>query len=370
MHFPPKAYKKKSLHEEMTQGRGWTRREALNRALADAMGEDRLVVVLGEEVGAAGGGAGVTAGLAARFGRLRVVDMPISELGFTGLAVGAALAGLRPVVEYMSMSFALQALDQIVNMAAKAAYMSGGRLRCPVVFRGPSGCNFGFAAQHTQEFHALFGAIPGLVVLAPYRAADHYHLLRTALRLPCPVVLLENEMLYGKPDEEDSSNEKNQSEPSLPSLPEELADAHLRELFKARVAHTGTSITVVAVGYSMAVVEEAIQETSASVELIDLRAIRPLDTATVISSVEKTQRLLVVEHGWKTFGVGSEIVAQVALHCSANACRPPRMAILAAAETPTPFAARLERQCYPQPADILREIQRLCDDCSAHTALE
>lgn len=310
-----------------------TVRQALIEAFEEEMERDERVFIIGEEVGASGGPNGTTAGLQRRFGGHRVVDAPISEIGFTGLAVGASYAGLRPVVDFMTWNFALQAMDHIVNSCAKTSFMSGGRLRCPVVFRGPSGFNPGHAAQHTQEFFSFYGSIPGLCVVAPYTVSDHKQLLKAAIRSPAPVVFLENEVLYDKTGECGGD----------------------RELGKATVLREGTDLTVVGISLALETVERAAAETVHSVEIINLVSLRPIDFETVLKSVEKTRRLVIVEHSWPHFGVASEISA--AAYSAGGLAK--KVVCLTGADTHVGYSERLERLFYPTKERVLAAISSI-----------
>src|SRR5271165_540101 len=273
-----------------------TMREALRDAMAEEMRRDDNVFVMGEEVAEYQGAYKVTQGLLDEFGARRVVDTPITEHGFTGLGVGAGLAGLKPIVEFMTFNFAMQAIDQIINSAAKTLYMSGGQLGCSIVFRGPNGPAARVAAQHSQDYTPWYSNVPGLTVVSPYTAADAKGLLKSAIRYPNPVVFLENELLYGH------------------SFPVPKLDDYLVPIGKAKIVRPGTDVTIVAwsmgMSYSLKAAEELAKE-NISAEIIDLRTIRPMDTATLVHSIEKTGRCVVVEEGWAQSGVGSEIAARL-----------------------------------------------------------
>src|SRR4249920_1149293 len=273
-----------------------TMREALRDAMAEEMRRDKDVFVMGEEVAEYQGAYKVTQGLLQEFGAYRVIDTPITEHGFGGLGVGAALAGLKPVVEFMTFNFAMQAIDQIVNSAAKTLYMSGGQMGCSIVFRGPNGAAARVAAQHSQDYSAWYSHIPGLTVIAPYTAADAKGLLKSAIRFPNPVIFLENEILYG------------QSGP-VPKL-----DDFIVPIGKAKVVRPGDNVTIVAWSIGMSYALKAAEELAKKhihAEVIDLRTIRPMDTETVLASVRKTGRCVVVEEGWQQFGIGAEVAARI-----------------------------------------------------------
>ncbi|BGP13278.1 hypothetical protein JCM10213_004952 [Rhodosporidiobolus nylandii] len=277
-----------------------TGREALNSAMEEEMLRDETVFILGEEVAQYNGAYKVTKGLLDKFGEKRVIDTPITEAGFTGIAVGAAFAGLRPICEFMTFNFAMQSIDQIVNSAGKTYYMSGGNVPCPVVFRGPNGAAAGVGAQHSQDYAAWYGQIPGLKVVSPWSAEDCRGLLKAAIRDPNPVVVLENEILYGQ-------TFKVSKEAASPDF--------VLPIGKAKVEREGKDVTVVGhsrmVGLSLEAAEILKKEDGIDVEVINLRSIRPLDIETIKTSVQKTNRLVTVEGGFPMFGVGSEIAAQI-----------------------------------------------------------
>jgi pyruvate dehydrogenase E1 component beta subunit len=276
-----------------------TVRDALNQAMEEEMKKDAKVFLLGEEVAKYNGAYKVSKGLLEKFGEKRVIDTPITEMGFAGIAVGAALAGLKPICEFMTFNFSMQAIDHIVNSAAKTRYMSGGTVGCPIVFRGPNGAASGVAAQHSQCFAAWYGSVPGLKVVSPYSAEDAKGLLKAAIRDPNPVVFLENELMYGV---------------SFPVSDAVLKDDFLLPIGKAKVELQGEHVTIVAhskpVGLALEAAEKLAQQ-GIKAEVINLRSIRPLDIDTIIASVKKTNHLVTVEGGWPHFGVGSEIVAQI-----------------------------------------------------------
>ena len=320
-----------------------TLREALRDAMAEEMRTTPEVFVMGEEVAEYQGAYKVTQGLLAEFGAERVIDTPITEYGFAGIGVGAAFAGMKPVVEFMTFNFAMQAIDHIINSAAKTRYMSGGQLSSPIVFRGPNGAAARVGAQHSQCYAAWYGHIPGLKVVSPYSAADAKGLLKAAIRDPDPVVFLENELLYGDSFE----------------VPD--TDDWVVPIGKAKVARSGTDVTIVA--HSMMVKKslaaaEMLAEQGISAEVVDLRTIRPLDTATIIDSVKKTNRLVVAEEGWGQHGVGSEIAACVMEQAFDWLDAP--VARVFQADVPLPYAANLERMSLPQADDVVAAARRVC----------
>lgn len=320
-----------------------TLREALRDAMAEEMRTTPEVFVMGEEVAEYQGAYKVTQGLLAEFGTERVIDTPITEYGFAGIGVGAAFAGMKPVVEFMTFNFAMQAIDHIINSAAKTRYMSGGQLSSPIVFRGPNGAAARVGAQHSQCYAAWYGHIPGLKVVSPYSAADAKGLLKAAIRDPDPVVFLENELLYGDSFE----------------VPD--TDDWIVPIGKAKVARAGTDVTIVA--HSMMVKKslaaaEMLAEQGISAEVVDLRTIRPLDTATIIDSVKKTNRLVVAEEGWGQHGVGAEIAACVMEQAFDWLDAP--VARVFQADVPLPYAANLERMSLPQADDVVAAARRVC----------
>jgi pyruvate dehydrogenase E1 component beta subunit len=319
-------------------------RDALRDAMAEEMRRDETVFVMGEEVAEYQGAYKVTRGLLEEFGSRRVVDTPITEHGFAGLGVGAAFGGLRPVVEFMTFNFAMQAIDQIINSAAKTLYMSGGQMGCPIVFRGPNGAASRVAAQHSQDYAAWYGHVPGLKVVAPYDSADAKGLLKAAIRDPNPVVFLEHELLYGK------------------SYPVPQLDDYIVPIGKAAVKRTGTDVTLV--GYSRMVgfaleAAEVLAEKGISAEVIDLRTIRPLDFDTIVESVRKTNRLVTCEEGWRHMGVGAEIAAYVTEHAFDYLDAPPLR--VCQKDVPLPYAANLEALSLPGVDDILAAALAVCE---------
>ncbi|KAG9040717.1 pyruvate dehydrogenase E1, beta subunit [Tulasnella sp. UAMH 9824] len=322
-----------------------TVREALNQAMEEEMLRDENVFIMGEEVAKYNGAYKVTKGLLDKFGEKRVIDTPITEMGFAGIAVGAALSGLRPVCEFMTWNFAMQAIDQIVNSGGKTYYMSGGNVPCPVVFRGPNGAAAGVAAQHSQDYAAWYGSVPGLKVVSPWSAEDCKGLLKSAIRDPNPVVFLENEMMYGV---------------SFAMSPEAMSDNFLLPIGKAKIERPGSDITIVAhskmVTHSMEAAE-ALAKEGISAEVINLRSIRPLDTETIIKSVKKTNRLMIVEGGFPMFGVGSEICAQIVESEAFDYLDAP-VERVTGADVPTPYAANLEALAFPDTPLIVKVAKR------------
>ena len=314
-----------------------TVREALRDAIAEEMRRDDTVFLMGEEVAEYQGAYKVSQGLLEEFGAMRVIDTPITEHGFTGLGVGAAFAGLRPVVEFMTFNFAMQAMDQLINSAAKSHYMSGGQMSTPIVFRGPNGAAARVAAQHSQCFASWFAHIPGLKVVAPYGAGDAKGLLKSAIRDPGPVVFLENEILYGQSFD----------------VPE--GEDVVVPIGRARIARPGTDVTIAAfsimVGHALEAAETLAGE-GIDAEIVDLRTLRPLDTETLVGSVKKTNRLVSVEEGWPVAGIGSELAAIMMDHAFDWLDAP--VARVTAADVPLPYAANLERLALPRPEDIVR----------------
>jgi pyruvate dehydrogenase E1 component beta subunit len=303
-----------------------TLREALRDAMAEEMRRDDRVFVMGEEVAEYQGAYKVTQGLLDEFGARRVIDTPITEYGFAGIGTGAAMGGLRPVIEFMTFNFAMQAIDHIINSAAKTNYMSGGQMRCPIVFRGPNGAAARVGAQHSQNYAPWYASVPGLIVIAPYDAADAKGLLKAAIRCEDPVVFLENELLYGRTFE----------------VPE--GDDHVLPIGKARVVREGTDVTIVSYSIGVGLSLEAAEKLAAegiSAEVIDLRTIRPLDTQTVLASLAKTNRLVVAEEGWPVCSVGSEILA-VCMEQGFDDLDAPVLRITNE-DVPMPYAANLEK---------------------------
>ncbi|ETX28255.1 pyruvate dehydrogenase complex E1 component subunit beta [Roseivivax isoporae] len=322
-----------------------TVREALRDALAEEMRRDDDVVLIGEEVAEYQGAYKITQGLFDEFGARRVMDAPITEHAFTGIAVGAAFAGLRPVVEYMSFAFAMQAMDQIVNSAAKTHYMSGGAVTCPLVLRGPQGMGGRVGAQHAQCFASWFAQVPGLKVVAPFAASDAKGLLKAAIRDPNPVVFLESEALYGRAFE-------------VPDLGED----HVVPLGRARVWREGTDVTIVSFGAGMAhalAAADTLAEEGLSAEVIDLRSLRPLDTGTVIESVKRTSRCVTVEDGWPVGAVGDHIAAEV-MRGAFDWLDAPVLSVTGR-DLPMPYAETLEQAALVTSGDVVAAARRVCN---------
>lgn len=316
-----------------------TVREALRDAMAEEMRADDTVFVMGEEVAEYQGAYKVTQGLLEEFGPRRVVDTPITEHGFAGLASGAAMAGLRPVVEFMTFNFAMQAIDHIINSAAKTRYMSGGQMTCPIVFRGPNGPAARVGAQHSQDYSSWYAHVPGLKVVAPYSAADAKGLLKAAIRDPNPVVFLENEILYGRSFD----------------VPE--TDDWVVPIGKAKILREGTDVTIVSFSMGLTYALDAadkLAEEGIKAEVIDLRSLRPLDTDTIISSVQKTNRLVVVEETWPVCGIGSEIVAQVQEKAFDYLDAP--ILRISGKDVPMPYAANLEKLALPSAPEVVAAV--------------
>lgn len=322
-----------------------TVREALNTAMEEEMLRDESVFILGEEVARYNGAYKVTKGLLDKFGEKRVIDTPITEMGFAGIAVGAALAGLRPVCEFMTFNFAMQAIDQIVNSGGKTYYMSGGNVPCPIVFRGPNGAASGVGAQHSQDYASWYGQVPGLKVVSPWSAEDCKGLLKSAIRDPNPVVFLENEMLYGV---------------TFPMSSEAMSDNFLLPIGKAKVEREGSDVTIVAhskmVTHSLEAADELAKE-GIKAEVINLRSIRPLDIDTIKKSVKKTNRLVTVEGGFPAFSVGSEICAQIVESEAFDYLDAP-VERVTGADVPTPYATNLEALAFPDTSIITKVAKR------------
>ena len=313
-----------------------TLRDALRDAMAEEMRRDPDVFLMGEEVGQYQGAYKVSRGLLEEFGERRVIDTPITEHGFAGMGVGAAMAGLKPIVEFMTMNFAMQAIDHIINSAAKVHYMSGGQISTPIVFRGPNGAASRVGAQHSHDYSSWYANVPGLKVIAPYDAADAKGLLKSAIRDPNPVVFLEHELLYGIEYE----------------VPE--GDDWLVPIGKAKVRRQGTDLTITAhsrmVGFALQAAEE-LALLGISAEVVDLRTLRPLDTETIIASVKKTNRLVTAEEGWGPMGVGAEVIACVVDAAFDYLDAPPMR--VHQKDTPLAYAANLEKLSLPNVADIV-----------------
>ncbi|MGV8939576.1 MAG: pyruvate dehydrogenase complex E1 component subunit beta [Allorhizobium sp.] len=320
-----------------------TVREALRDAMAEEMRRDDKVFIMGEEVAEYQGAYKITQGLLQEFGARRVVDTPITEHGFAGIGVGAAMAGLRPIVEFMTFNFAMQAIDHIVNSAAKTLYMSGGQMGAPIVFRGPSGAAARVGAQHSQCYAAWYSHIPGLKVVMPYTAADAKGLLKAAIRDPNPVIFLENEILYGQSFD-------------VPKM-----DDFVLPIGKARIHKTGKDVTIVSFGIGMTYSLKAIAELEKEgidVELIDLRTIRPMDLPTVIESVKKTGRLVTVEEGYPQSSVGTEIATRVMQQAFDYLDAP--IITIAGKDVPMPYAANLEKLALPNVDEVIQAVKTVC----------
>jgi len=313
-----------------------TIREALRDAMAEEMRRDGDVFVMGEEVAEYQGAYKVTQGLLQEFGARRVIDTPITEHGFAGVGVGAAMAGLKPIVEFMTFNFAMQAMDQIINSAAKTLYMSGGQMGCSIVFRGPNGAAARVAAQHSQDYSAWYSQVPGLKVVAPFSAADCKGLLKAAIRDPNPVIFLENEVLYGHTGE-------------VPKLPD-----YVIPIGKARVVRKGQHVTIISwsngMTYSLKAADELAKE-GIEAEVIDLRTLRPMDTETIVASVKKTGRAVCVEEGWQQSGVGAEVAARIMEHAFDYLDAP--VARVSGKDVPMPYAANLEKLALPSVAEVV-----------------
>ena len=313
-----------------------TVREALRDAMVEEMRRDDTVFLIGEEVAEYQGAYKVSQGLLQEFGPRRVIDTPITEQGFTGLGVGAGYAGLRPIVEFMTFNFAMQAIDQIINSAGKTRYMSGGQMSCPIVFRGPNGIAARVAAQHSQCYASWYAHCPGLKVIAPYTGADHKGLLKAAIRDPNPVVFLEHELVYGESF-------------AVPDDPEFIVP-----IGRARIARAGDQVTITAfsrmVKLAMQAAEE-LEKAGISAEIIDLRTLRPFDVETVVASVKKTNRVVAVEEGWPFAGIGSEVAAIMMEECFDWLDAPVKR--VTGKDVPLPYAANLERLAVPQVEDIV-----------------
>jgi pyruvate dehydrogenase E1 component beta subunit len=319
-----------------------TLREALRDGMAEEMRSDDRVFVMGEEVAEYQGAYKVTQGLLEEFGARRVIDTPITEYGFAGIGTGAAMGGLRPIVEFMTFNFAMQAIDHIINSAAKTNYMSGGQMRCPVVFRGPNGAASRVGAQHSQNYGPWYASVPGLVVIAPYDAADAKGLLKAAIRCEDPVVFLENELLYGR------SFEVPEGDVVVP-------------IGKARIMRAGTGVTIVSYSIGVALALEAAEKLAGEgidAEVVDLRTLRPLDTATVLASLKKTNRMVVVEEGWPVCSIASEIMA-VAMEKGFDDLDAP-VARVTNEDVPMPYAANLERATLVNTDRVIAAAKAVC----------
>jgi pyruvate dehydrogenase E1 component beta subunit len=320
-----------------------TVRDALRDAMAEEMRRDDRVFVMGEEVAEYQGAYKVTQGLLAEFGPRRVIDTPITEYGFAGLGAGAAMGGLRPVIEFMTFNFAMQAIDHIINSAAKTNYMSGGQMRCPIVFRGPNGAASRVGAQHSQNYAPWYANVPGLIVIAPYDSADAKGLMKAAIRSEDPVVFLENELVYGRSFD-------------VPDLPD-----HVLPIGKARIVREGRHVTVVSYSIGVGIALEAAESLAAegiSAEVIDLRTLRPLDTATVLASLKKTNRMVIVEEGWPVCSIASEM-AMVAMEQGFDDLDAPVLRVCNE-DVPLPYAANLEKAALIDSARVVETVRRVC----------
>jgi pyruvate dehydrogenase E1 component beta subunit len=320
-----------------------TIRDALRDAMAEEMRRDPDVFLMGEEVAEYQGAYKVSQGLLQEFGARRVIDTPITEHGFAGIGVGAAMSGLKPIVEFMTFNFAMQAMDQIINSAAKTLYMSGGQMGCSIVFRGPNGAAARVAAQHSQDYSAWYSQVPGLKVVAPFSAADYKGLLKAAIRDPNPVIFLENEMLYGH------------------SGPVPKLDDYVIPIGKARIVRSGGHVTIISwsngMSYALKAAEELAKE-GIEAELIDLRTLRPMDTDTIVASVKKTGRAVTVEEGWQQNGVGAEIAARIMEHAFDYLDAP--VARVSGKDVPMPYAANLEKLALPSVAEVVEAAKAVC----------
>jgi pyruvate dehydrogenase E1 component beta subunit len=343
----PKTPEKKSTPQDLAEPewgetKPMTVREALREAMTLEMRADKNVFLMGEEVAQYQGAYKISQGMLDEFGPKRVIDTPITEHGFTGMAVGAAMNGLRPIVEFMTFNFAMQAIDQIINSASKTLYMSGGQMGCPMVFRGPNGAAARVAAQHSQCYASWYAHCPGLKVVAPWSAADAKGLLRAAIRDPNPVIFLENEILYGHSFECPTSED------------------FVLPIGKAKIEREGSDVTIVAFSMMVDVALKAAEILAAeniSAEVINLRSIRPLDVETIVKSVKKTNRVVSVEEGWPFAGIGAEIAMTVTEHCFDWLDAPPVR--VAGLDVPMPYAANLEKLALPQPNWVVDAVKKI-----------
>jgi pyruvate dehydrogenase E1 component beta subunit len=339
---------KSAFHSSQKANQVMTVREAINSAMSDEIERDSKVFLMGEEVAQYNGAYKVSKGMYDRYGGDRIIDTPISEAGFSGIGVGAGLYGLRPIIEYMTWNFALQGIDHIVNSCAKGRYMSGGDLKCPIVFRGINGVCAGVGAQHTQCFVPWYASVPGLKVISPWNGEDNRGLMKAAIRDNDPVVVLENEMMYGVEFE----------------MSDEVMDKDfLIEIGKAKIEKAGTDCTITAhakmVGHSLKAAEILKQEHDIDVEVINLRTIRPLDRKTIVQSVKKTNRIVNVEEGWPQHGVGAEI-AGLLMESEAFDYLDAPFERLAGVDVPMPYAESIERLAVPQIEDIVKAVLKAC----------
>ncbi|XP_022921114.1 pyruvate dehydrogenase E1 component subunit beta, mitochondrial-like [Onthophagus taurus] len=323
-----------------------TVRDLLGMAIDEELERDPRVFILGEEVAQYDGPYKITKGLLKKYGDKRVIDTPITEMGFTGIAVGAAMAGLRPICEFMTMNFAMQAIDQIINSAAKTFYMSAGRFNVPIVFRGNNGCPAGVAAQHSQCFAAWYGHCPGLKVVVPYSGEDNKALLKASIRDPDPVVFLEHELMYAREFEVSDKV---------------LSKDYVLPIGKAHIEKEGKHVTLVSysrhVGFCLDAAKD-LEKSGVSAEVVNLRSIRPLDMGVIFKSVKKTHHIVTVEQGWPAFGVGAEILARISEDRTFFELDQPGIRITAA-DIPVPYCEPLETLCIPQPKDIVQIVKKL-----------
>lgn len=322
-----------------------TVREAIRIGIREEMLADDNVFIMGEEVAEYNGAYKITQGLFDEFGGRRVIDTPITEHGFTGLGVGAAFVGLKPIIEFMTFNFAMQAIDHIINSAAKTNYMSGGQVRCPIVFRGPNGSAARVGAQHSQCYASWYAHVPGLIVLAPYTAYDHKGLMKAAIRDPNPVVFLENEILYGHAHE----------------VGEDFDTDYVVPIGKAAIIREGSDVTITAFSLQVKTALDAAEklaEIGIDAEVIDLRTLRPLDTETIVNSVKKTNRIVAVEESWPFAGMGAEIAAQIMEHAFDYLDAPVKR--VTGKDVPLPYAANLERMAIVQIEDIVQAAKEVC----------
>jgi pyruvate dehydrogenase E1 component beta subunit len=337
--FPPPEFNESAF----TETRAMTVREALRDAMAEEMRRDQKVFLMGEEVAEYQGAYKVSQGLLDEFGAARVIDTPITEHGFAGLAVGAAMNGLKPIVEFMTMNFAMQAIDHIINSAAKTLYMAGGKLGCPIVFRGPNGAAARVAAQHSQCFASWYSHIPGLKVVAPWSSADARGLMKAAIRDPNPIVFLENEIMYGQ------------------SFEAPISEDFVIPIGRAKIERAGKDVTIVAfsimVGKALQAAEKLVAD-GIDAEVINLRTIRPLDRYTILESLKKTNRIVTVEEGWPFAGIGAEIAALCMEHGFDDLDAP--VMRVHAADVPLPYAANLEALALPQVDEIVHAAKKVC----------
>ncbi len=339
---PPPAMAASAPEKDWGPTKPTTVREALRDAMAMELRRDDKVFLIGEEVAQYQGAYKISQGLLDEFGPRRIIDTPITEHGFTGMAVGAAMDGLRPIVEFMTFNFAMQAIDQIINSAAKTLYMSGGQMGCPIVFRGPNGAASRVAAQHSQDYASWYAHCPGLKVVAPWSAADAKGLLRAAIRDPNPIIFLENEILYGQTFEVPTDED------------------FILPIGRAKVERTGTHVTIVAYSIMVGVAMKAAETLAGQgieAEVINLRTLRPLDTQTIVDSVKKTSRLVTVEEGWPYAGIGAEIAMTVIEHCFDWLDAPPVR--VTGLDVPLPYAANLEKLALPQPDWVVSAVKKI-----------